>query len=129
MTEEEAMRENSNQIKVKIAVAVDPKGEWSACGWKGADDADMISGCRDNLDYGDIVYWLEADLEIPNPQLAASTVDRLGVEKDLKSAIENAIERLNLYGGDLNIDAVQRLRAFAGLNPVTTDSPVVGSDE
>lgn len=54
-------------VKVRIAVAVTPEGEWNACGWSGtASDDDKMSMCVDLLASGEKRYWLEAELEIPS---------------------------------------------------------------
>jgi len=56
----------SEQIKVRIAVAVDPSGDWSCAGIYGdmtLDDA--FSCCIDTVDPGERRYVLTADLDIP----------------------------------------------------------------
>lgn len=53
-------------VKVRIAVAVDAKGEWNACGYSGArSDADKMDMCVETLADGEARYWLEAELAIP----------------------------------------------------------------
>jgi hypothetical protein len=52
-------------VKVRIAVAVDPDGDWNSCGWKDGKAADAMSICVDTLASGEARYWLEAELPIP----------------------------------------------------------------
>lgn len=57
-------------VKVRIAVAVDRKGDWSSAGWNTSyDDAryarDAFGSAVENLDEGEARYWLEAELPIP----------------------------------------------------------------
>lgn len=53
-------------VKVRIAVAVDAKGNWNACGFSGArSDAEKMDLCIETLDNGEARYWLEAELVIP----------------------------------------------------------------
>ena len=52
-------------VKVRIAVAVDPDGDWNSCGWKDGDDKDKMGMCCDTLGSGEARYWLEAELPIP----------------------------------------------------------------
>ena len=55
----------SRTVRVRIAVAVDPTGDWSSAGWKSADPGELHSYAIDTLEVGERRYWLEADLEIP----------------------------------------------------------------
>ena len=52
-------------VKVRIAVAVDRNGMWNACGWTGAKNEDMRKMAVDVVGAGDRVFWLEAQLPIP----------------------------------------------------------------
>jgi len=52
-------------VKVRIAVAVDPDGDWNSCGWKTGTNKDAMSICVDTLGSGEARYWLEAELPIP----------------------------------------------------------------
>lgn len=62
-------------VKVRIAVAVTPEGDWSACGWSGtASDDDKMSICVDSLASGEKRYWLEAELEVPSVDVVQSSV-------------------------------------------------------
>lgn len=62
-------------VKVRIAVAVTPEGEWNACGWSGAEsDDDKMSICVDSLASGEKRYWLEAELEVPSVDVVQASV-------------------------------------------------------
>ena len=51
-------------VKVRIAVAVDPDGKWSAYGCPGADETDMDIAV-DAVAPGEARYWVTAELPIP----------------------------------------------------------------
>lgn len=57
------------KVKVRIAVAVDPSGNWCSCGWATATDDDSMSNVVDGLDEGEVRYWLEAEIDIPVPSV------------------------------------------------------------
>ena len=61
-------------VKVRIAVAVTPEGDWNACGWSGAEsENDMMGICIESLACGEKRYWLEAELDVPDePTVQAS---------------------------------------------------------
>ena len=62
-------------VKVRIAVAVAPEGDWNACGWSGtASDDDKMSLCVDSLASGEKRYWLEAELEVPSVDRVQASV-------------------------------------------------------
>lgn len=56
-------------LKVRIAVAVDPTGEWVAAGWglleKVVPDDELMSTAVDTLNPGEARYILTAELAIP----------------------------------------------------------------
>lgn len=55
-------------VTVKIAVAVDHKGQWSAIGWDSTSDDHsevLMDNVVENLEEGEARYWVEAELEIP----------------------------------------------------------------
>lgn len=59
------------KVKVRIAVAVDVKGQWNSCGWSGArSDADKMELCVETLEDGESRYWLEAELALPSEAIA-----------------------------------------------------------
>ena len=64
-------------VIVRIAVAVDPKGAWSSCGWSTAtSDDELMGNACDALDTGERRYWLAAELEIPESQEVAATIEK-----------------------------------------------------
>lgn len=52
-------------VKVRIAVAVGPDGDWSAYGWKGARDGHAMVTATDTVCEGASRYWITAELPIP----------------------------------------------------------------
>jgi len=52
-------------VRVRIAVAVDPDGDWNSCGWKGGGDENAMEICTESIGSGEARYWLEADLPVP----------------------------------------------------------------
>ena len=63
------------KVKVRIAVAVTPEGDWNAVGWSGASsDGDIMSICVDSLASGEKRYWLEAELDAPETPAVQATV-------------------------------------------------------
>lgn len=62
-------------VKVRIAVAVDPSGDWNSDGWMRGKDKDMREQAVDPLQDGAAVYWLTAELPVPEAQEIAATVE------------------------------------------------------
>ena len=61
-----------SKVNVRVAVAVDPAGNWSAYGNIGEDDQDMMNIAVDSVDCcGERRYFLTAALEIPPEDVAA----------------------------------------------------------
>lgn len=52
-------------VRVKVAVAVDPTGNWNASGWRDGDDIEKMGTAFDPLEPGEARYWLTAELPIP----------------------------------------------------------------
>lgn len=52
-------------VKVRIAVAVDPFGNWCAAGWNGTTEDKLRHNASENVDSGERIYWLTAELEVP----------------------------------------------------------------
>lgn len=61
-------------VRVRIAVAVDPSGDWSACGWAGSEDDDKRGIASDTVGEHEAIYWLEADLPIPEQRRIEPTI-------------------------------------------------------
>jgi hypothetical protein len=60
-------------VFVKIAVAVDAKGKWNACGWSApgkliSDDAMGIA--VEGVGEGEARYYVTAVLQVPDPEAA-----------------------------------------------------------
>ncbi|MCB9703680.1 MAG: hypothetical protein H6711_17425 [Myxococcales bacterium] len=61
-------------VRVRVAVVIDDKGRYNACGWSGADDP--VRWARDGLDRsrGDAlveqVHFIEAEVPLPLPARA-----------------------------------------------------------
>lgn len=64
----------STTVKVRIAVAVDPDGDWNACGWSSATDKTARDLATETVGEGEAVYWLEAELPVPATQVVQATV-------------------------------------------------------
>lgn len=71
-----------NTIKVRIAVAVDPKGRWYASGWggagqKGIENMDHLLELTDydTIGPGEIGYWLTAELPVPEQTEVPATAE------------------------------------------------------
>jgi hypothetical protein len=61
-------------VRVRIALAVDSKGRWSACGWVGdsgrLDDEEYAGHAQESLDSGldQLVHFIEADVPLPTSE-------------------------------------------------------------
>lgn len=56
-------------VRVRIAVAVDPSGDWSASGWKtsnGPAGKEAMDIALDSVGEGEARYWVEAELPLPS---------------------------------------------------------------
>ena len=63
-------------VKVRVAVAVSELGMWSASGYTGGTDGAARKDATEWLDgYHGAVYWLTAELSIPEPQEVAADVE------------------------------------------------------
>jgi len=62
------------KVKVRIAVAVDDSGDWMAAGADVWDDEEAEREA--DLCPGDTLYWLETELDIPEPKVIEPTVTR-----------------------------------------------------
>jgi len=66
-------------VRVRIAVTVDPDGNWRSAGWKesgyGDDERDIRDCVEENADDMAKLYWIEADVPIPEePKLIVGEV-------------------------------------------------------
>ena len=64
----------SGSVKVRVAVAVDPDGEWNAVGWAGGSDKERLAAARDLVGDGEACYWLEATVAVPAAKTAETWV-------------------------------------------------------
>lgn len=71
--------ERPKTVEVRIAVAVDSKGNWIAAGWNNKEDEDqMRAATYDGLDGNEIQYWLTAELEVPEAKkIEASEIEKV----------------------------------------------------
>lgn len=59
-------------VKVRVAVAVDPTGGWSAMGSSVLPEKDAIGFAAECVEPGEVYYWLNAELPIPEiPEIEA----------------------------------------------------------
>lgn len=67
-------------VRVRIAVAVTPAGQWNSCGFSRSsgereDDDELMGLAIDPLDdTGEARYFVEADLPIPEPETVEGEV-------------------------------------------------------
>lgn len=62
-------------VRVRIAVAVDPGGNWCASGWMTGSPESMMDNCLDEVGAGEARFWIEADVPLPlAPQTILGTV-------------------------------------------------------
>lgn len=62
------------KVRVKVAVAVDCDGDWSAFGGKGVIDTTAIDYAREGVSDLAKIYWLEAELEAPSTEIILAEV-------------------------------------------------------
>lgn len=55
-------------LKVRIAVAIDFDGNWSASGWDKGGDDQLMDIAAEGVDVGETRYWITAVLPIPEIQ-------------------------------------------------------------
>lgn len=65
-------------VKIKIAVAVDPQGNWNASGWKvhgrQPEDREFLSCALEGLDSSEeSTFWVEVELPVPETQTVKGT--------------------------------------------------------
>ena len=66
------------KIKIRIAVAVAPNGEWNSSGWgrpeKEVSDKDKMDIAVEPLDSGEAQYFIEAEVDVPKETTIQGTV-------------------------------------------------------
>ncbi len=69
-------------VKVRVAVAVDPSGKWSAAGWSREDGTPDEGAAMDvvleSVDEGEARYWIEAELPLPGTVTFKGEIKRDG---------------------------------------------------
>ena len=57
-------------MKVRIAIAITPNGNWTAAGYKGCEDESPQSVLDVYVDemVGEVYHWIEADVPIPKQE-------------------------------------------------------------
>lgn len=58
----------NEKVTVRIAVAVDPSGDWNSSGWGSASDTQKMDLAVETVGSGERRYWLTAELEVPKIQ-------------------------------------------------------------
>ena len=66
------------KIKVKIALAIDPKGNWNAVGWGKLNhpesDKELMGCAVEHIEDGETRYWLIAELDVPEIKVVEAEV-------------------------------------------------------
>lgn len=62
-------------VRVKVAVAVDEDGGWYAIGVNDSDDECIKTEAAGQVGDNRLLYWLQADLELPLPARRARIVN------------------------------------------------------
>ena len=69
---------SARTVRVRIAVAVDPDGGWSAWGGSGVKDHVSMSYATDGVGEGEARHWVEADLPVPESHTVQGVVTQDG---------------------------------------------------
>jgi hypothetical protein len=64
------------KVKVRIAVAVCPNGDWNSSGWHQGTDEEKMDLCIDSLESGEARYWVTAELDVPETVEVAGEVEK-----------------------------------------------------
>jgi hypothetical protein len=66
-------------VKVRIACAVNSRGEWNVSGWssdkEGRGATDVAIDGLDVDDLGEVLHWITAEIPVPEPQELAGAVE------------------------------------------------------
>ena len=79
----EEARQKPRTVKVRIAVAVDSEGNWSACGWNDAAEDMLLNPVLDTLGPVSMWRWITAELPIPEPLEVAGEVEAVSLGFDM----------------------------------------------
>lgn len=72
-------------VRARVAVAVDEFENWSASGWDGARDDEMKDGILDLMEGATVLYWLTADLPVPEEQTVEAEVNTATTDENATS--------------------------------------------
>lgn len=69
-------------VKVRVALAVDPEGDWYAVGWspprgEPVSDREKMAAATEMVGEDEARYWLTAEVPVPTPE-----------EKEIKASVE-----------------------------------------
>lgn len=59
----------ANTVKVRIAVAMQPDGNWNAVGWRNADDSQAEGAALSAVNDSARLVWVTASVPIPEPEV------------------------------------------------------------
>jgi anti-sigma factor RsiW len=62
-------------VKIRIAVAVDPTGDWNAYGGGSMKDKDAMEFATEVLADGETRFWLTAELPVPEVAEVVASVE------------------------------------------------------
>ena len=85
------MTEKEQVVMVRVAVAVDPLGNWSAAGWSVEGEpagVEAMGAALDGILEGEARYWLTAELAVPCKQ---ERIVVAGVEGELETGGQNEL--------------------------------------
>lgn len=60
-------------VTVRIAVAVDPTGDWASAGYR--DGTDLMGDACECIQDGEARYWLTAELTVPDSAEIVASVE------------------------------------------------------
>ncbi len=101
-------------VKVRVAVAVDPSGKWSAAGWSREgtpDEGAAMDLVLESVDEGEARYWIEAELPLPGTVTFKGEVLKTQMENYPKS-VQNSINYLNKYKENNHVDEFNILHIY-----------------
>ena len=67
---------NQELKRVRIALAVDSRGEWSSAGWSQADDDTLMDLAVESLMDGEARFWVEVDVPVPMATVLQGRISR-----------------------------------------------------
>ena len=64
-------------MKIRIAFAVDSKGNWNTAGYESGDEEELMEDAVDSLEGAVDQYWIEAEIALPKPLIVSGTIKKL----------------------------------------------------